>query len=631
MTVASEPRRIGLLFVHGIGEQKRWEHLHSSVLALAELLRGSDKVSSVTIQDDTASWTAAAGNPDFQRAPLTMDVRMADGGVLRFECYEVWWADLGSRAGPLGTLRFWIWGLGQWCAPIYRDMDASRLAMPPPEERGPLSVMPRSVVGQPLEILVRLQLFIAALTAAFVFCTWSLAKRVFATLRGQTPSPTLIVQYVGDVRTYTERAAPGDSALSDPGFPRRVGIRRRMVREMVALASREDVEGWYVLAHSLGTVVAYNGLTEIGHALPNYLTEEQWKKVPRGWKRDEKTGKRHAGDTHRMMPARPIWLEHEDVIDRHLLFKKLRGFLTYGSPLDKFAGLWPRIVATATDRAKPFHKDMRWVNLHAPTDPVGGSIDYYNQIPLGLPAPRNCRARWSIWAGLEHIRYLRGFERFKKEGERQRIAVGEWLLGEDVEDIEERNAGAGAAHLSAAFWYGVLILLLWGITTSIIVLALRAFNQVGADESQSDFDWTAFGADFTQAVGPVAGLFIAIVFVIGMCRWIRESWLNWKLAAADRLGGDVTVALRTNFIAACLVSIVSVPLVIGALSHDVAPAAEWVGRLSDLWVAEVLPGSWTTNPWVEMLLSHGWIAAAMGLIGIVGASTVQALVNASNP
>ena len=32
------------------------------------------------------------------------------------------------------------------------------------------------------------------------------------------------------------------------------------------------------------------------------------------------------------------------------LFANLRGFLTYGSPLDKFSGLWPRIVATATDR-----------------------------------------------------------------------------------------------------------------------------------------------------------------------------------------------------------------------------------------------------------------------------------------
>lgn len=240
----AKEERIGLLFVHGIGEQKPWEHLRNSVLELAELFRQSDHVSGVNINDNTAAWSVRTGEPAFDRAPLSMDVRTADGGALRYECYEVWWADLGGRSGLLNTIKFWLWGLGQWCAPIYRDLDASRLALPPPEKRGPLSRLPNSVVGRPLEIWVRLQLFMAAITAAFVVCTWSLAKRVFAAVLGKSPSPTLIVQYVGDVRTFTERAVPGDSALTDPGFPRRVGIRRRMVCEMVALASRDDVKGW---------------------------------------------------------------------------------------------------------------------------------------------------------------------------------------------------------------------------------------------------------------------------------------------------------------------------------------------------------------------------------------------------
>ncbi|HEX8643041.1 MAG TPA: hypothetical protein VF702_03915 [Allosphingosinicella sp.] len=630
MTIASKPKGIGLLFVHGIGEQKRWEHLHSSVLQLAELLRQSDLVASVTIQDDTGAWKAAADEPDFQRAPLTMDVRRADGQKLRFECYEVWWADLGCRSGPLDTLRFWLWGLGQWCAPIYRELDASRLALRPPEER-PLSKLPDSVVGRPLEIWVRLQLFAAALAAAFVFCTWSLAKRVFATLRGKTPSPTLIVQYVGDVRTFTERAAPGDSALSDPGFPRRVGIRRRMVREMVALASRKDIGSWYVLAHSLGTVVAYNGLTEIGHALPNYLTEKQWGQVPDAWKRDEQTGKRNADDTDQMMPARPLWLAHDDVINRNLLFKKLRGFLTYGSPLDKFAGLWPRIVATATDRANPFQRAMRWVNLYAPTDPVAGPSDSYGQIPLGLPAPRNCRARWSIWAGLEHIRYFRGFERFQKAEEGQRIAVGEWLLGESADDIELRDAGAGTARFAASAWYLVLIVLLWVVTASLIVLAARALSQAAGEDRQSFFDWTALEAGLRTALGPVAGLFVALVLVIGLYRWMRESWLNWTLAAADELGEAAIAMLRRNAVAATLLLMLMVPPMIAALFHDLALAAEWADRLPSLPIKELLPESWAASRWVEGLLSHGWITAVAGLLGIGFASAVQALVNAADP
>jgi hypothetical protein len=617
MTVASTPERMGLLFVHGIGEQKRWEHLRGSVLELAELLRHSDHVSGVTIKDDTTSWSAEAGEPDFQRAPLSMDVRTVKGRAIRYECYEVWWADLGCRSGPMDTLRFWLWGLGQWCAPIYREMDASRLALPPPEIRGPLSKLPKSVVGQPLEIWVRMQLFMAAITAAFVVCTWSLAKRVFAALLGKAPSPTLIAQYVGDVRTFTESAAPGDSALTDPGFPRRVGIRRRMVREMVALASREDVQSWYVLAHSLGTVLAYNGLTEIGHTLPNYLTEEQWAQVPADWKRDAETGRRQPSDVGRMMPARPGWLEYEDVINRKLLFEKLRGFLTYGSPLDKFAGLWPRIVATATDRDRPFPDRFSWVNLHAPTDPVAGPIDSYDEFDPAPPKPRNCRARWSILAGLEHIRYFRGFRRFKRAQEAQRIAIGEWLLGGDPDRIEKRDQGKGAARNAARIWYFILIIFLWALTTLLIVLAIRAWNEAASGGQQSFFDWTALRGETRNALGPVAGAFIAPILLIGLYRWTRESWFNWKLATADHLDSHVTAMLLRNFTAAILLTIPTLLLVPIGLRHDFGWAADWL--------------SWLPHGRISVLVGHGWVTAGLSLIGILVASSVQATLNASDP
>lgn len=609
-------QRIGLLFVHGIGEQKRWEHLHSSVLELAELLRRSKEVSSVSINDDTAAWSAAAGDPSFARAPLSMDVRKADGSALRYECYEVWWADLGCRSGPLDTVQFWLWGLGQWCAPIYRELDASKLALPPPEERGPLSQLPKSVVGQPIEIWARLQLFLAAITAAFVFCTWSLAKRVFAALLGQAPSPTIIVQYVGDVRTFTERAAPGDSALSDPGFPRRVGIRRRMVREMVAMASRKDLQGWYVLAHSLGTIVAYNGLTEIGHALPNYLTEDQWDKVPDDWKKDGETGKRQADDLGEMMPSRPPWLEHDHVINRQLLFKKLRGFLTYGSPLDKFAGLWPRIVATATDHDEPFPKGCRWVNLHAPTDPVAGSIDCYDAFHPTLPKPRNCRSRWSIWAGLEHVTYFKGFERFRSQHEGQRIAVGEWLLGHSADDIDQREKGAGAARVAAGIWYILLILLLWAITTSVFVLARSAWDGSASSDDQHFLDWTGFKAAFCQSLGPVAGAFIAPILLVGLYRWARESWLNWKLAGADGLSQAARRMLLRNVVMAVVLIVLVLPLVLVGLPRDIGLAAPW---------PDGLPGGGVLE-----LVAAGWTVAAVSVAGILLASTAQATLNATD-
>ena len=36
---------------------------------------------------------------------------------------------------------------------------------------------------------------------------------------------------------------------------------------------------WYVLAHSQGTVVAFNGLMETAYAWPGYLDEDRWDRL----------------------------------------------------------------------------------------------------------------------------------------------------------------------------------------------------------------------------------------------------------------------------------------------------------------------------------------------------------------
>ena len=283
--------------------------------------------------------------------------------------------------------------------------------------RSRLVTMPASVAGKVgEECLARFRLAMAALAAAFIGSTWALAKRVVELL-GKAPSPTLIVRYVGDVRTYEERARPGGSAISDPGQPRRVGIRRRMISEMVTMGSRDDLDEWWVIAHSQGTVLAYNGLTEIGHTLPNYLPEEQWEALDDRFKTDPGCARR--GKIYCMMPARPAWLAEDEVINRPELFARLRGFITYGSPLDKFAGLWPRIVGSATDREdeeKPLGK-CRWINIAAPQDPVAGMLCRYPAGPGealdgAVPQVTNIALPLRFNHGLAHILYFAGAERW---------------------------------------------------------------------------------------------------------------------------------------------------------------------------------------------------------------------------
>jgi len=57
-----------------------------------------------------------------------------------------------------------------------------------------------------------------------------------------------------------------------------------------------------------------------------------------------------AKEKETMQPPFPSWRDKEYVLDRRELFKNLRGLLTHGSPLSKFAALWPAIVPLNDER-----------------------------------------------------------------------------------------------------------------------------------------------------------------------------------------------------------------------------------------------------------------------------------------
>ncbi len=48
-----------------------------------------------------------------------------------------------------------------------------------------------------------------------------------------------------------------------------------MIRALADMALA-PYDRWYVLAHSLGSLVAFNGLMETAYTWPGYLDEEQW-------------------------------------------------------------------------------------------------------------------------------------------------------------------------------------------------------------------------------------------------------------------------------------------------------------------------------------------------------------------
>jgi len=74
------------------------------------------------------------------------------------------------------------------------------------------------------------------------------------------------------VKLYQDRKQEGQGAITDINGPRRVAIRRRMIATLIDVYNA-PYDRWYVLGHSLGTVVAWNGLMETAHCLPNYLSK----------------------------------------------------------------------------------------------------------------------------------------------------------------------------------------------------------------------------------------------------------------------------------------------------------------------------------------------------------------------
>lgn len=641
-----EQESIGLLFVHGIGEQDRFAHVRQTAAQFAELMRqaesddgGSGETFGCSVVDNTENWEVPPGEPHPQGlSPIQITLESSERRLI-FRCHEAWWADLGARTGVLDVILFWTWAFGQWCAPIYRELDAARLKKNDRTRSGKqlnkevsqLATLPDSIVGRfDRELGARFKLLMAGLATTLVVMSWVIVKRLFANLLQQAPSPTLLVSYVGDVRTYEERAAPGNTALADPGYPRRVGIRRRMVTEMVAMggmAARGELDRWYVAAHSQGTVVAYNGLTEIGHALPNYLSEAQWLSLPDSFKSDPGCDRRGPDEIQSMMPSRAAWLVDADVINRPALFEQLRGVVTYGSPLNKFAAVWPRIVATATDRndkRNPFHRDCRWLNLRAPQDPVAGDLTSF----YGPPPPALARERpgfsgfippltsvdtpFGIDVLISHLRYFKGGERFAKgTAMKQRRQVMRWVMNGGTEAANSILTGMSRSMKIP----GVLMLAYYLTFLFLLFIAAAAAITIGGDLVASllgepgEIIWLnprVFLDRLCANIPTLLAVLVSIVSVAGYFRWIWESQLNIRLAD------------KPEFATARFYNTVHLIVSIMLLVAVIVPAS-WFG---------FAPLGWNADPHLQMVARwfHGldWpsfillLSSALMVVALIG-------------
>lgn len=157
---------------------------------------------------------------------------------------------------------------------------------------------------------------------------------------GQRPAPTpldrLLDEYAGDVLNYVNSAAQAFyRAAGEPDVPRDVQdvhkqVVQRFYDRLVAAAEVEGCQSISIVAHSLGTVVAY-------HALSGFDP-----------------------DGHSSLPERV-----------QAAVGKVSHLYTIGCPLEKIRFFWPRVAPVA-----PKGRDTRitWHNFVSFLDPVAGVV-----------------------------------------------------------------------------------------------------------------------------------------------------------------------------------------------------------------------------------------------------------------
>lgn len=472
MAAAPAQRKILVLIVHGVGEQLRFEQLESVVANLYKALayagrrpaievhhadqapRGSPQ-NSLREQAVTLRWEA----PGKHRRPTRIEARFR----------EIHWADLDEPLNFAGWWKFVGWAVSM-CG--VRFFDVGRVG--PPSRHG---MRAPKTLSRWRQAGVRVKLFILSLVFLILLGTVGLLdvvlKRFSITIKALERGYRLFFDYLGDIKLYQDWYARADGRAEVVGAKSRVAVRRRMVCGLVQTASEAlgdpSIDGYYIFAHSLGTVVAFNALMETEVALPNYLTQDEWDGA------HPRLKKAVAECPDYQSPSRRPWLDPYRggyaAIDRDALQEKCLGFLTVGSPLDRFAALWPAIVPIANQSPR---RAVEWVNVHDVQDLVaGGTIKLFeprNRTIGGLTKAHDISWADQFWFFRAHTSYWDA----KKNSRRLIDAVYRWLEGSAFElEPGGRVRVALSRALHATWLLAVAGLLVW-MFAALIRLAVKA-------------------------------------------------------------------------------------------------------------------------------------------------------------
>ncbi len=356
------PARFGAIFVvHGMGEQDWAEtaaHLRSGFEdALEKIHEESEKQQHHVVaqaEETPAPFIAEGYWANYDDLPETFpeDAKVLDGTKLKF--FSALWTQRS-----ISGMRAYLWFIGQ---------QFRLLAFRTITESGVLAWL----LYMPLQIV---SLF--SLSLVYLY------------------KPKILARVLGDVRLYTFPRGIIERAIVQR-IDRRVGAQflrllgidwdfRELPRSEKIKRNGQPIEFERVIwiAHSLGSVISYNVLSDLFH---------------------------HAADLQR---------DGDEEQKRNVArFRtSLRRFITLGSPLDKFSFLWGKQVLRPMPAGRselleggedvPVATGAKrrewWINFYHVLDPVSGALS--SPLMCGTDGPVNFHIGWFKIPGIAHVAY----------------------------------------------------------------------------------------------------------------------------------------------------------------------------------------------------------------------------------
>ena len=275
-------RNIGILVVHGIGDQKQFDCLKGVAQSIVDSLQSEINNGYCEVSVDinyATTGTFQSLHPawqDGEKAPINVRIKFSGYKyIYNLHLREVWWADLDRPQNFGKFIKFWFWGLSLWAIPPQENYPT----LNDPENNLKDFTWEENEHNQKLRsrLWARFEYFLIGIFLLVCFPILFIIKQLLRLFDVNIPL-TIIADYIGKLRLYQQAANSGKELVEDFHNPPRFSVQRRMINALVRMAI-SNYDRWYVWSHSLGSIVAYNAFSMPEATLSHYVSHSMWEEI----------------------------------------------------------------------------------------------------------------------------------------------------------------------------------------------------------------------------------------------------------------------------------------------------------------------------------------------------------------